>query len=172
VENKDETATGTGPAYFDSDPSTLRNLTAVAEGTLPPEGKPNLVFPHGFFSFNITLPPGHTNATVTITYPENIPVGAQYRKYGPNGSTNNPQPERWYQILIGDDDGDNVITIQLTDGGIGDDDGAANGVIVDQGAIGNPAAQVPALTPIGLIALVSLLTIIATSTIVRIRKKR
>lgn len=173
VENKNETTTGTGTVYFDSDPSTLENLTAVNELELPEEGKPNLVFPHGFFSFNITgLEDGQT-AIVTITFPENIPIGAQYWKYGPNGSTNNPQPERWYQIPIGDDDGDRVITIQLTDGGIGDDDGnATNGIIVDQGGIGNPRARVPALTPIGLIALVGLLALVATSTILRKRKKR
>ena len=52
VENKAGTATGTGTVYFDSDPSTLRNLEAVPESELPPEGKPDLVFPHGFFSFN------------------------------------------------------------------------------------------------------------------------
>jgi len=172
VENKDETTTGTGTVYFDSDPSTLRDLTPVNESDLPEEGKPNLVFPHGFFSFNITgLEDGQT-AIVTITFPENIPIGAQYWKYGPNGSTNNPQPERWYPVPIGDDDGDNVITIQLTDGGIGDDDGVEDGVIVDQGGIGNPRAKVPALTPIGLVVLIGLLSIIATSMILRMRKKR
>jgi len=172
VENKDETATGTGPTYFDSDPSTLEDLTPVNESDLPEEGKPNLVFPHGFFSFNITGLEDGQSAIVTITFPEDIPIGAQYWKYGPNGSTNNPQPERWYQIPIGDDDGDNVITILLQDGGIGDDDGVANGVIVDQGGIGNPRAKVPALTPVGIAALVGLLTIVATSVIVGKRKKR
>lgn len=40
---------------------------------------------------------------------------------------------------MGSNDGDNIITVQLTDGGGGDDDGIANGVIVDQGG--------PALMP-------------------------
>jgi hypothetical protein len=177
VENKNETATGTGTVYFDSDPSTLEDLTPIDESDLPEEGKPNLVFPHGFFSFNITgLTPGQT-VTVTITFPEDIPIGAQYWKYGPNGSLppppRNPNPH-WYQIPIGDDDGDNVITIQLTDGGIGDDDGnATNGIIVDQGGIGNPGARVPALSPMGIIALVGLLLVIAVMRIsARMRKKR
>ena len=39
---------------------------------------------------------------------------------------------------MGSDDGDNVITITLVDGGLGDDDGVANGVIVDQGGPANP----------------------------------
>jgi len=173
VENKGVPATGAGEVYFDADPSTLRNLTAIAEGTLPLEGKPDLVFPYGFFSFNITgLEPNQT-VIVTITYPDNIPIGSEYWKYGPNGSLppRDPNPH-WYKIPIGSDDGDNVITLTLQDGGAGDDDGAANGWIVDQGGIGNPAAQAPALTPIGIAALIGLLSIIATSTIVRIRKRR
>ena len=37
---------------------------------------------------------------------------------------------------MGDNDGDNVITIELTDGGLGDDDLTANGTIVDDGGPG------------------------------------
>lgn len=40
---------------------------------------------------------------------------------------------------MSDDDGDNVVLIGLVDGGVGDDDGIANGVIVDQGGPGYPA---------------------------------
>lgn len=172
VENKGVPATGAGEVYFDADPSTLRNLTAIAEGTLPPEGKPDLVFPYGFFSFNITgLEPNQT-VIVTITYPDNIPIGSEYWKYGPNGSLppRDPNPH-WYKIPIGSDDGDKVITLTLQDGGTGDDDGVGNGTIVDQGGIGNPAARVPGLTPLGIAALVGLLTTVITITILK-RKKR
>jgi hypothetical protein len=48
------TSTGSGTAYFKSDAGVIDDLTAIAEGTLPDAGKPNLLFPHGFFSFNIT----------------------------------------------------------------------------------------------------------------------
>jgi hypothetical protein len=130
VESKTGTATDTGTVYFDSDPSTLGNLTAVPESELPEEGKPDLEFPHGFFSFNITLPEGHTTAIVTITFPSPLPVGTQYWKYH--------EPEGWIDVtsLLGDDDGDKVLTLTLTDGGLGDDDGVQNGVIIDQGAPG------------------------------------
>jgi len=75
VENTAQTATGSGTVYLDSDPSTLENLTPVAESELPEEGKPDLTFPHGFFSFNITgLPPGQ-EAIVTLTLPSDAPVG-------------------------------------------------------------------------------------------------
>ena len=122
--------------YFDSDPSTLDNLTPVSESELPEEGKPDLEFPYGFFSFTITLPEGHTTAIVTITFPSPLPVGTQYWKYH--------EPEGWIDVtsLLGDDDGDRVLTLTLTDGGLGDDDGVQNGVIVDQGAPGIPATPV------------------------------
>jgi len=132
-ESTAQTATGSGKVYFDSDPSTLEDLTPVDESDLPEEGKPDLAFPHGFFSFNITvLTPGQ-DAIVTITLPEDAPEGTQYWKYGPTKGNND---DHWYQIPIGDDNGDEVITITITDGGLGDDDLDANGEIVDQGGPG------------------------------------
>jgi len=44
---------------------------------------------------------------------------------------------------VGDNDGDTVITITLTDGGLGDDDKTANGVIVDDGGPSLPSGAVP-----------------------------
>ena len=126
-------ATGTGTVYIDSDPSTIGNPTAVDPATLPDEGKPNISFPHGLFSFNITgLEEGQT-ATVTITLPSPLPITSEYWKYG---STLGNPADHWYQIPMGDNDGDNVITIELTDGGLGDDDLTANGTIIDDGGPG------------------------------------
>ena len=81
---------------------------------------------------------------VAITLPDAVPVGTQYWKY--IGSA-------WVQIPIGSDNGDNVITIQLTDGGPGDADGLADGTIVDPGGSGTPPTppEVPAMTPIGFV---------------------
>jgi hypothetical protein len=129
-----QSSTGTGNVSFISDAGTIENLTTISESDLPAEGKPALSFPHGFFSFNITgLTMGQT-VNVTITFPSNIPVTAQYWKYH--------TPEGWYQIPIRSNDGDNIIIIQLTDGGVGDDDGIANGVIVDAGGPGIPKPPV------------------------------
>ena len=73
-----KTATGTGIACFETDAGTIEDLVAVDEATLPEEGKPALAFPHGFFSFNITgLTAGQT-VVVTVTLPDNVPVGTQY----------------------------------------------------------------------------------------------
>jgi hypothetical protein len=134
------TGTGTGIATFITGAGTIENLTAIAENALPieaAEGKPNVEFHHGFFSFNITGLASGATVMVTIELPSAVPVGTQYWKYGP---TSGNATDHWYQLSMGDDDGDNVITITLVDGGLGDDDLTANGIIVDQGGPGNPPA--------------------------------
>jgi len=127
------TATGTGAAEFRLDKGVIENLTAVEEATLSPEGKPVLVFPHGFFSFRITglISCTHETVVVTITLPSAVPVGTEYWKC---------HDSAWLDVtsLLGDDDGDNVLTLTLTDGGLGDDDGECNGEIVDPGGPGQP----------------------------------
>jgi parallel beta-helix repeat protein len=130
------TATGTGMAIFTADSGTIENLTAISENALPPESverKPNIEFAHGFFSFNITGLTSGATVTVTIELPFAVRVGTQYWKYGP--TPYNPT-DHWYQLPMGHDDGDNVITITLVDGDLGDDDLIANGVIVDSGGPG------------------------------------
>jgi len=89
----------------------------------PPSGAS---FPYGIFEFKIQdINPGAT-VTVTITYPGPLPVGTQYWKF---------QNMAWINCtsLMGDDDGDNVLTLTLTDGGLGDADLVANGTIDDPG---------------------------------------
>ena len=120
------TATGTGTASFTSGSGSLTGLTAVAQSELTCPYKPGLTFLHGFFRFNITnIVPGST-ATITIELPSAMPIGIQYWKCQ-NGT--------WVNMtsLLGDDDGDNILTLTVTDGGTGDTDGAANGTIVDPG---------------------------------------
>jgi len=118
------TATGTGTATFTTDSGSISGLTASA--TTACGSPPGWNFPHGFFSFNITdIEPGST-VTITITLPSAVSSNTQYWKCI-NGS--------WVNVtsLLGDNDGDNVLTLTITDGGIGDADGAANGTIVDPG---------------------------------------
>ncbi|MCP8323479.1 MAG: right-handed parallel beta-helix repeat-containing protein [Candidatus Methylarchaceae archaeon HK02M2] len=123
-----ETATGTGITVFNSDYGSIFGLKAVDESELPLEGKPsNLIFIHGFFSFDVIgLNPGQT-VTINILYPSDIPTYCQYWIYY----------ESWFEINVGDNDGDRVITIQLTDGGSEDKDGEENGIITDAGGIGS-----------------------------------
>lgn len=166
------TSTGTGTAYFTSDAGTIEDLIALNESDMPEEN-PDIDFPHGLFKFNITgVNPGQI-VNVTIAFPQDIPPTAQYWICGPNGSIDNPQPLRWYEILMNSNDGDGVIAITKQDGGIGDEDGVENGIIVDDGGPGIAtlpiAAQVPTLTPVGLTALAGLLLVIGGR---RSRKKR
>ena len=122
------TATGTGTASFTPSKGTITGLTAVAEGSLPTAAqatKPTS-FPHGLYSFNVTgLNPGES-VNVTITLPMGSLGPTQYWKYHSG----------WIQIPMTIVGPPNVIKITLVDGGLGDDDGSPNGVIVDQGAPG------------------------------------
>jgi hypothetical protein len=123
--------TGSGNVFFDvEEPYALADLEAVDESNLPTFGKPDLSFPHGFFSFKIIgLIPG-ASATVTITFPSDI--NTEYWKYH--------EPGRWIDVtsLMGSDDGDNILTLSITDGELGDDDNQVNSIIVDQGGPGQP----------------------------------
>ena len=75
--------------------------------------------------------------------PDLLPLGTQYYKYGPTPGDTTPH---WY-VLPATISG-NVTTFTITDGGLGDDDLAANGVIVDQGGPGTrgSATAVPTLS--------------------------
>jgi parallel beta-helix repeat protein len=127
------TATASGIASVQTDGGAVSELESVAEGTLPDAGKPDLTFPHGFFSYTIIGLEAGQEVTATLTLPGNMPVGTEYWKYGP---TDDDPTDHWYSIPIGDDDGDNVITIPLVDGGLGDNDLTANGTIEEPGAPG------------------------------------
>jgi len=120
------TVTGTGTAYFTPNHGTIEDLTAVATPSAPP-----VVLPHGMFSFKVTgLTPGQP-VSITIELPEPAPVGTEWWKYHAGS---------WYSLPIGDDDGDKIITITLTDGVFpGDTDGIA-GQITDPGGPGNPGS--------------------------------
>ena len=122
-----ESATGTGKVSFVSDAGTIEDLTALNESDLPEEMSAD--FPHGLFSFNITGLSNGETVNVTINFPQDIPTTAQYWKYHASSG-------EWYQVPIGSNGGDNIITITLQDGGIGDNDGATNGIISDPGAPG------------------------------------
>jgi hypothetical protein len=154
--------------FFDSDPSNITEVASVPMPADPPEG---YNFPYGVFAINITVPVPGQWANITITLPDDLPANSEYWKYSPNGNGSPTMQPGWYQVPLESNDGDNIIVIRLQDNGIGDADGVANGRIVDQGGPATPAARVPTLMPIGIAALVGLLSIIATSTILK-RKRR
>jgi len=136
------------PDYMDSDTASYRhphglervrmhtsngNFANVAcmgddDPSLPQSGKPNEEFPFGVNRFLITgLNPGES-VTVTIEFPEPVATTSRYYKVGPS--------RQWEEIEFGSNDGDNQITLTLTDGDpLTDADGLENGTIEDPGAL-------------------------------------
>jgi len=119
-----------GVAAFNTDNGRFSNLDSVAETSLPTESKPAIDFPNGLFTFTISNLSQGATITITITFPSAVPAGSQYWKV--IGNTWVKLPDEF----VGDNDGDNILTLTLTDGGTGDADGLANGVIVDPGGPG------------------------------------
>jgi hypothetical protein len=126
-------ATGGGSIQVYTSAGGFSNVAAVDEASLPTAGKPaGVSFPFGFVSWTVSgLTAGQT-IVVSIAFPDLIPVGAQYWKV--IGTT-------WTDATsaLGDDDGDAVLTLIITDGGPLDADGTANGQISDPGGPGQPA---------------------------------
>lgn len=122
----------------------------------PPVGSApaGVSFPQGLFDFTTGGCTAASTITITITYPQTLPAGTVYWKYGP---TSTDPSYHWYQIpatIAG-----NIVTFSITDGGLGDDDLAANGTIVDQGGPGSgvAAAGIPTLSEWALLMLTGLM---------------
>ena len=124
------TSTDTGTVTVQSNLGNITSLSAISAQTLP-DPPPQVVFPHGLvYCVVSSITPGST-VIFTLTFPDALPADIEYWKYEPiNG---------WFQIPIASQIG-NVITIEITDGGLGDADGVANGVIIDPGGVAIPAA--------------------------------
>jgi len=131
-----ETATKTGYVSFSVDKGDITGgVTAVDASSVSCISSPNS-FPYGLFDIQITgLTPGDT-VNVTITLPGNMSVGKYWKVNTTAGNCT------MYEIPMGSNDGDNVITIQLQDGGVGDHDGAMDGNITDPGGPANPGVAV------------------------------
>ena len=114
-----------GTAYFSPDDGSVVGLTAV-----PPPATPPVTLPYGMFNFTICCMSGAT-VTLNVTLPGPVPVGTKWYKY--NGGS-------WDPLPIGDDDGDNFITVTLTDDTLPYDEDIIPGQITDQGGPGFPGA--------------------------------
>jgi hypothetical protein len=128
-----------GIVSFSTSAGSIEDLTTDAGGgpTLPD----GYSFPFGFFSFNITGLSTEFPQTVdvTIKLPSSEPTITDYWK-SPDGGYMIPD-EKFYN------DGFNVITLTLTDGGIGDADGWNNGTIDDPGGPAIFATNTYTITP-------------------------
>jgi hypothetical protein len=113
---------------------TFTDVEAV--GNPSPGDAPPVTFPYGFFSFVITgVTPAGSDVEVTLILPEDVPVTMEYWKHGPTAVD---PLDHWYQLPLGDNDGDDVLTVTLTDGGLGDHDLTADSDVEDPGGPGQP----------------------------------
>jgi hypothetical protein len=99
----------------------------------PPTG---VALTYGVFNFTTNDCGAGSALNFTITYPQNLPTGTRYYKYGPEfGASQSPH---WY-VLPGAVVSGNQISFTITDNGAGDSNPAA-GFITDPGGPGVPAA--------------------------------
>jgi len=121
----------------------LSGVTSEANPS-PADVPPGVDFPYGFLGFDITgLVPGSAT-TATLYLPAGYALVTYYR-YG--AEPGDPTPH-WYEFM---DDGTtgavitgSVVALHFVDGQRGDDDLAANSMIVDPGAPGRLTAGLPA----------------------------
>ncbi|MBN1690247.1 MAG: hypothetical protein JW901_04435 [Dehalococcoidia bacterium] len=94
-----------------------------------------VVFPYGFLSFRIVGLTLGEAVQVTLEFPGPVPAGHRYMQCDGHGN--------WTDItaIVGHNNGDNIITLNLVDGGMGDIDHIANGRIVDPAGPGIIVAQ-------------------------------
>ena len=135
---------------------TVSNFIPVTGGAgSPPAGTApaGVSFPQGLFDFTTGGCAAGSTLTFIVTYPQALPPGTVYWKYGP--APGNAVPH-WYVLPAAI--AANTATFTITDGGLGDDDLMANGAIVDQGGPGvGGAAGIPTLSEWGMILLSGLI---------------
>lgn len=135
----------------------------VSTGTVPslPAG---YRFPQGLVNINLQGGTVGSTATVNVNYGMALPPNAVWMKYNPN-------TQAWGRftgaVFSLDGNGNTVVTLTLTDGGAGDDDGLQNGLIADPGGAAMPDAGsvngIPTLDEWARLALISLMLLLAAA---------
>lgn len=132
-------------------------LAAQGAPASPPDLPPGVGFPYGLFAFAVTGLPttgAPASVTFTLTYPDPLPAGTPYWKYGRTAA----QPTfHWYSLPTATNN--NQITFSVTDGGQGDNDLTFDGSITDPGGpgFGIGAVSIPTLSEWALLLLALLL---------------
>jgi Fe-S cluster biogenesis protein NfuA len=127
---------------------------------------PGMVMPHGVLAFTTTACGNGATINLSITYPEELPQGAKFYKYGPEPG--NPLPH-WFE-LTGVSISGATVSYSITDNGAGDSN-PAEGIITDPAGYAvftaAGAASIPTLSEWGMILLSALLALVAMTTIRR-----
>jgi photosystem II stability/assembly factor-like uncharacterized protein len=129
-----EAATGTGKIAIDtsSNPgTTIENVIALADtdSSLNQANKPiGYRFADGLVSYNVADVSTGATINVSLTFPSGIPKGSKVYKVNKEG---------FYEFREATING-STVTLSLTDGGAGDDDGVVDGKISDPVGIAAP----------------------------------
>ena len=105
---------------------TASTATLASTGVAAPSG---VRFPYGLVALELHAGTVGSSATVVLTYPQVLPAGTKYYKFGKTAANTTPH---WYEFSAAVISG-NTVTLTLTDGGEGDNDLTANSEIDDPG---------------------------------------
>jgi len=126
--------------------ASTQSVASLANAPALPAG---VTLPYGLVSLRLESGSPGSEATVVLTYPQPLPPGARYYKYG---KTRDDGSAHWYPfpgaVIAG-----NTVTLTLKDGWAGDDDLQEDGVIRDPGGV---AVLAPTPAPAGATAIPTL----------------
>lgn len=137
-----KTAVGNTQAGIESGTNVtgITALSAVDPATISDTTNKPANIAYGLLNFNITVQnPGDT-AVVTVHFQDPLPSADTWYKYD---NVNGWQDYSANAVISGDR---KTVTLTLTDGGIGDADGVANGVIIDPSGSGSAGSGAPPAT--------------------------
>ncbi|ARU06443.1 hypothetical protein CCO03_18850 [Comamonas serinivorans] len=135
-------------------------LDASPSSVSGPGSRPaGFTLPYGMLAFSASDCDEGGTVTLTLSYPDTLPAGAQYWKWGP--TADNAEPH-WFALPTQVEG--RTARVTITDGGLGDGDLTRNGRVVDPGGIavplavpGGTVAPVPSLAAWAQLALAGLL---------------
>jgi hypothetical protein len=111
--------------------SRINYFTSIDPESIPEEYGPRPKLRHGLMVFNVTLEQVGATARIELFLPDKPHSKAEWYKHDPiNG---------WYKFPVDSIDGKYFIEIE--DGGFGDADGVANGIIVDPIGLAEMASE-------------------------------
>jgi len=144
-----------GDASNSSGAAAWQVQSAAFSNTPPATPPAGVTLPNGVLALNLNSGTPGSSTQVTITYSQPLPAGAKYWKYGKERVGD---ADHWYvypnAVISG-----NTVTLTLTDGALGDNDLAANGLIADPGGVGvgGDATAIPTLSEWAMMLLSGLL---------------
>ena len=142
-------ATGSGRILFTVNNGSFGGLAPLSPTTISPLPPAGLTFPHGLFDLRVANLTAGASVNVTMVLPSPLPLGPSFMYWKLHAGA-------WVQLpsdQLSVSANRTVVVLNLTDGAApDDDDGSANGVIVDPGGI-TYAYNVPLVAGWNLISL-------------------